>query len=88
MTRLVIAAAIFALGASVGIAAATPREIDPVEIHAGAYRVEYWAADGPESHQIKATEYEQLRRAGSCDQRESQVARWPRTRLIQAICGG
>jgi hypothetical protein len=87
MTRLVIVAAIFALGASVGMAAATPREIDPVEAHAGVYRVEYWTADGPESHRLSAAAYAQLVKSRACDEGESQVLRWPRARLIQAICG-
>lgn len=82
MKRLVLATLLVALAWSIADAA---RPVTPVEIHDGTWRVEYWAANGPEPARLTAAQYADFVRSRSCLPR-SHVAIWPRDRTIQLIC--
>jgi hypothetical protein len=56
-----------------------------VELHFGAYKVTYWAANGPDARRLTPAEYEHFRKASACGS-DSHVSVWVRDREVQVLC--
>jgi hypothetical protein len=85
MRRILFAAFFMALGASFGMAGASPRPLQPVEQLVGTWHVTYYGAEGPDPRPLPAAEYERYRRGGSCGS-NSHVGIWPNDHEIQLVC--